>query len=312
MKTDESCWRALPPGAEIGFWRSADDWRHRRLDWAQRAGAVGRGSLVFAGGRGDFIEKYLEPLAHWHERGWNVCSFDWRGQGGSRGDIVGGHLDSFDPLVADGAGFLSDWMRATPPPHVAVAHSMGGHVLLRILAEHRPALAAAVLVAPMIGINTAPVPAALGRAAARVMVKLGQARRGAWREARPEAPIGRIRRANLTSCARRYADEAWWKRQEPGFELGPPSWGWLNAAYRSAEAFQSDALASVATSILILGTDRDRLVSPVGIRQAAAALPGAELTMFRDAAHELLRESDPARSEAMARIDEFLGRRAAA
>ena len=29
--------------------------------------------------------------AHWHERGWNVTAFDWRGQGGSRGAGAVGH-----------------------------------------------------------------------------------------------------------------------------------------------------------------------------------------------------------------------------
>ena len=36
---------------------------------------------------------------------------------------------------------------------------MGGHLLLRTLVERRPALDAAVLVAPMIGVNSAPIPA---------------------------------------------------------------------------------------------------------------------------------------------------------
>jgi lysophospholipase len=110
------------------------------MDWPQPEGG-GAGSLLFAGGRGDFIEKYLEPLAHWHARGWNVVSFDWRGQGESRGTSSAGHLDSFDPLVADDlAALIAEWRRS-PGPHVAIGHSMGGHLLLRILAERSPALA---------------------------------------------------------------------------------------------------------------------------------------------------------------------------
>src|SRR3546814_12891066 len=74
-------------------------------------------------------------MGHWHGRGWNVDSFDWRGQGESRGTIVGGHVESFDPLVADCAALLEQWIEATPLPHVAVGHSMGGHLLLRTIAE---------------------------------------------------------------------------------------------------------------------------------------------------------------------------------
>src|SRR3546814_6229454 len=93
-------------------------------------------------------------MGHWHGRGWNVDSFDWRGQGESRGTIVGGHVESFDPLVADCAALLEQWIEATPLPHVAVGHSMGGHLLLRSIAEHRPAPAGAVLVGPGSGEHT--------------------------------------------------------------------------------------------------------------------------------------------------------------
>ncbi len=276
------------------------------MDWPQPGRAPVRGSLLFAGGRSDFIEKYLEPLAHWHQAGWNVTSFDWRGQGESRGDILGGHLDSFDALVADGAALIVSWLETTPGPHAIVAHSMGGHLILRILAEHRPAIDAAVLVAPMIGINARPIPDRVGRWTARLLSALGLSRVRAWRQnERPHLP-GSTRQAYLTSCAERYSDEAWWHERNPGYQLGPPSWSWLNAAYQSIHGLTADKLEALSTPVLILGTDRDRLVSPTAIRRAAHLLPHAELHMFPRAAHELLRESDPVRTEALARIDRFL------
>lgn len=304
--------RALPEGAEISTWQAPDGWRLRLLEWPSRNSDAMRGSLVFANGRGDFIEKYLEPLGHWHERGWSILAFDWRGQGGSAGDVVGGHLDSFDPLVADGAALLERWMAGMRGPHVAVGHSMGGHLLLRIMAEHRPPLAAAALVAPMIRINARPIPHDLGRLISRTLARLGLRRRRAWQQnERPHLP-GTSRRAYLTTCAERYEDEMWWKAREPAFNLGPPSWGWLDAAYRSIDSLTLERLGEVRTPILILGTDSDRLVSPTAIRRAGAALPDAELHMYRTAAHEILRESDPVRIDALARIDAFLDARAPA
>src|SRR4028119_2158077 len=108
MKANGFDRRAHPPGADFSIWQASDGWPIRRMDWRQAPSAPRRGTLIFAGGRGDFIEKYLEPLAHWHALGWDVVSFDWRSQGGSRGDIKGGHLDNFDPLVADIAALLKD------------------------------------------------------------------------------------------------------------------------------------------------------------------------------------------------------------
>ena len=109
------------PGPILSSWEARDGWPLRRMDWPQPKGAAARGNLLFASGRGDFIEKYLEAIGHWHAQGWNVTAFDWRGQGDSRGDIVGGHLDSFDPLVDDAAALIDDWLGERGGPHVAVA-----------------------------------------------------------------------------------------------------------------------------------------------------------------------------------------------
>ena len=303
--------RSHPPEAAFSLWEAPDGWRVRVMEWQQPPGKAPRGSLIFANGRGDFIEKYLEPLGHWHAAGWNVTAFDWRGQGGSRGDIVAGHLDSFDPVVADGAALLAKWMEEHQGPHVAIGHSMGGHLLLRILAEHRPKLAAAVLVAPMIGINASPMPQRLGRIIAGTLARLGLRRTRAWKHNERPTPVKVSRQAYLTTCSDRYADEMWWKERESGYNLGPPTWGWLSAAYRSIAALTAQKLRGVKTPILLLGTNTDRLVSPTAIRRAAVLLPEAQLHMFNRAGHELLRESDPVRLESLARIDAFFDRHAA-
>ena len=61
---------------------------------------------------------------------------------------------------------------------------------------------------------------------------------------------------------------------------------------------------------MLIGTERDRLVSPAAIRRAASLLPQSELLMYDDAAHEILREADSVRLRALAAIDAFLDRHA--
>ncbi len=295
--------RRHPADAAFSEWVAADGWRLRRMELP--ASGAPRGALLFAGGRGDFIEKNIEPALHWQSRGWRVTMFDWRGQGGSAGTIRRGHLLSLDPLVADAADLAGDWRVGAAGPHVVIGHSMGGHVLLRMLTERPVPVDAAVLVAPMICVNTHPLPVPLARVVARIAAALA-----------PELPMpGRSpieRQRFLTACEERFADEAWWKAREPAYDLGPPTWGWLDAALRSSARLTDDALARVHVPTLILGAERDRLVSAMAIRRAAAALSGAELHMFREAAHELLREADPVRTAVLARIDAFLDRVVAA
>jgi lysophospholipase len=311
MAPDLSDRRRIPEDAALVRWLAPDGWDYRRLDRRRPPGAAVRGSLLFAGGRGDFIEKYLEVQNHWFGRGWNVATFDWRGQGASRGSAEGGRLDSFDTLVDDLDALLSDWQAHSPGPHVAVGHSMGGHVLLRTLAERRPRLDAAVLVAPMLAINSGPLPPFAAASTAAMMTLFGWGRHPAWSQPAEPPTGGSIRQDILTGCKERYADELWWWEREPGYSLPAPSWAWLKAAYASCDKLTPAALRRVECPVLLVGTERDRLVSPSAIRRAASDLPRSELLMFEDAGHEILREADPVRLEALAAIDGFLDRHAA-
>jgi lysophospholipase len=302
--------RSIPPDARWGEWKAADGWTVRTLERRQQPGAQVRGSLLFAGGRGDFIEKYLEVQDHWHRRGWNVTAFDWRGQGAAQGDLPGGHLDSFEALVGDLSGLIDHWRQGSTGPHVVVAHSMGGHVLLRTLADRHPPIDAAVLVAPMLMINSGPMPPFAAQWLASTASLFGWGGRPAWQQPPTPQPPGSMRQAFLTGCADRYSDELWWWEKQPSFNLGVPSWAWLKAAYQSCAQLTPERLAGVKTPILLIGTERDRLVSPAAIRRAASQLLQAELVMYDDSAHEILRERDEVRLRALAAIDGFLDRRA--
>lgn len=312
MKFDR---RAVPAGAEIGTWTAPDGWRHRTFSWSAAQSDESRGSLLFLGGRGDVFEKYFEAFDHWRAAGWSVESFDWRGQGGSgrlSADPLCGHVADFAPWIEDLAAFFADWSGRTPGPHVVIAHSMGGHLTLRALAESRIAPDAAVLVAPMLGLRSAPFGPRVAAWVARLMGRIGKPERLAWKtNERPGVPI-KGRQALLTHDPDRYEDELWWKRALPEINIGPPSWAWVAQAYRSTLALEgSGRLASVATPILLLGADRDRLVDPAAIRRAAAQLPDAKLRMWGpESAHEILREADPVRDAALHEIDAFLDARA--
>jgi lysophospholipase len=307
MNSPSASRRAHPEAAQFSAWPAPDGWSHRRMHWPQpaRGGrAEARGTLLFASGRGDFIEKYLEPMAHWHGERWQIESFDWRGQGASRGELAG-HLESMDVLVDDLEALIADLAQA-PRPLVAIGHSMGGHVLLRAIADKRVKVDAAVLVAPMLSINSAPLPPWAAWWTASAFANFGWRRHPVWRTPAEPKEDGSSRQSFLTGCPDRYADELWWWRREPGFNIGAPSWGWLEAAYRSCAALTEAKLRAIDTHVLLVGTEADRLVGADAIRRAASLIPGARLKMFKHAAHELLREADPVRLEALAAIDDFL------
>ena len=267
-------------------------------------------------GRGDHYEKYLEALDHWFRQGWNVTAADWRGQGGSGrlgADETTGHVDSFDIWLDDLGALWADWMQEVPAPHVLAGHSMGGHLVLRAAAESLVRPAALVLSAPMLGFVGPPLPDAVGHAVARGMAKIGDRRRPAWKWSEKPGEMPAARANLLTHDAARYEDESWWRAERPELRMGPGSWGWVAAAYASIRAlFRRGKLEGVRIPVIIVGTSSDKLVGWGAIRAAAARIPAAELVAFgNEAHHEILREADPVRLRALARIDAFLDRIAA-
>lgn len=304
--------RAIPQGAVESCWTAPGGQSIRRIDWLLPQGPC-RGSVLFMPGRGDAYEKYLETLDYWSRRGWRVTASDWRGQAGSgrfSDDGVTGHIDDFAIWVDDLAAIWQKWCLTTPAPHILVGHSMGGHLLLRALAEARVDPEATILVAPMVDFIRHGVPAVLMHSAARFMAWLGDSQRQAWKWGEKPAvlPVDRINL--LTHDTERYADEVWWREERPEIAMGPGSWGWVAAAYASTRLLaRRGMLERVKSPVLLLSTDHDRLVSPGAIEQAARRLPRGELFRFgAESRHEILREADPVRDRALAAIDDFLDR----
>jgi lysophospholipase len=301
--------RAIPATARFSMTPAADGWLLRT--YVQPNVGEQRGSILWLGGRGDIVEKYVETIDGWAQAGWHVTSFDWRGQGGSGrigGNPLVGHVEDFSVWIDDLAVFYSDWARRESGPHIVMGHSMGGHLVLRALAERRISPDRAVLVAPMLGFDTRGLPFSVAAGFARLMGWLSSELKPAWKTNERPAPPNASRQAFLTHDSDRYADELWWKEKDPSLALGPPSWPWLSAAYRSIAALNRvGVVEGVKTPILILCADADQLVSADAVHAYAARLPNVRLVVFgTGSAHEILRERDDVRSRALASIADFI------
>lgn len=306
MEIDIDVRRHVPGDAENGHYAASDGWQIRTL--RLRPAGPGRGAILFAGGRADFIEKYMESLVHWRNRGWDVTTFDWRGQGGSgrvADDPNVGHADDFAAWLGDLTGLSAEWRATVAGPHMLIGHSMGGHLMLRHVAEQAPPVAGLVLSSPMIGFRT-PLPEAIVRRIAAAKVRAGLAARHAWGQKARLALADPIRQRRLTSDRARYADEMWWFEQRPELLLGGASWGWIDAAYRSTDILTAPgAMEGIAAPVLLAATKGDRVVDTVRTVVAVSRIPRHEIALFRGG-HELLRERDDIRYAMWGRIDRFM------
>lgn len=304
--------RSLPEGGVEGVVDVGRGGRLRTRLWPEtRAGA---GTILFLNGRGDFIEKYCE--SYWAMRDWGpaLLCFDWRGQGGSgrlARDPARGHAVDFDGYLDDLDRLLTLMATTLPRPWSVVAHSMGGHLALRWLAraprQMACDLARAALIAPMVAFRTGPFPAVIARAIACSMRRMGYAEAFAFGQRPYAAGARRDWPSVVTSDPARASDESWWLERMPELASGGVTFGWLEAAFRSVAALDRAAVAaSIATPSLFLLPRGDLLVDDRRASHFAGRMPHARVAWYEGARHELLRERDSARLDALARIRDFL------
>jgi lysophospholipase len=266
---------------------------------------------VLLSGQTEFIEKYGEVIAELNERGFTVAALDWRGQGGSKRalpDPLKCHVGDFSEFDADLQAFMTEVVTPlSPTPPLLLAHSMGSHLALRALRDHPGRFRAAVLVAPMIGISTRGYPGWLTRAITALQVRFGKQSEYAWGMERRDPHMITFERQLCTSDADRFERTQAILRAQPDIRLAGPTWGWIEAAYRSMRAMARPGYAeAIKTPTLIVGSGKDRIVLTEATRRFAARLPNSRYIEMAESEHEILQETDAIRARFWAEFDAFV------
>lgn len=269
-----------------------------------------RGVCVLLHGQTEFIEKYGEVIGELQARGYCVATFDWRGQGMSSrltADSRKSHIQDFAQYDEDLTTFLDQVvtpMGAGAP--LALAHSMGAHILLRTLHDKPRTFGAAVLSAPMLAVSTRGYPRWFADGTTALMNAIGKSQ--SWvlgMEARD--PLHMKFEANLvTSDRMRFARQQALIAKNPEIRLAGPTWGWLKAASDSmARVMAPGYPEAIETPVLLCGAGKDRIVLTAAERTFAKRLAHGTYVEFEDSEHEILMENDTIRARFWKSFDEF-------
>jgi lysophospholipase len=303
----------IPSGAVVGAVKGYDGNPLRFACW-QATRSPRRGTVCLFGGRGEFIEKYFEVIADLRRRGFAVAALDWRGQGGSYRALKNrrkGHINDFAEYDRDLARFMREIVLPDcPPPYVALAHSMGGTILLRNAVEPSSWFSRMVLSAPMIALSehkvSTPVPVVRAYVEALAVSGFASAYVTGGGDASEEATP--FERNTLTSDRERWARNKAVLEIAPDLGLGSPTVGWVRAAYRAMLELQAPGYpAAVQVPILMFAAGNDRIVSTRAIEDFSVELKVGSNLLIPNARHEILQECEPVRQRFWAAFDAYLG-----
>jgi lysophospholipase len=298
----------VPDNVVTGTIKTADGAELRFARWAPPSGR--KGTVCVFTGRSEQIEKYFETVRDLRDRGFAVAMIDWRGQGHSSRQLRDprkGHVRDFADYEVDAETFVQQVVLPDcPPPYFALAHSMGGAVMLRVAHAGKRWFDRMVLTAPMIDLpgrrTSRPV-----RVLLRVLWLAGQGSQ--YIPGGSDALTGAASFVNnpLTSDPVRYARNAAILEEDPTLGLGSPTVAWATTAFKAMHGFRaSDYPSQIRQPILMLAASNDSIVSTPAIEEFAYHLRAGSHLVIAGSKHEILQEQDRYRAQFWAAFDAFV------
>ncbi|MEW6768245.1 MAG: alpha/beta hydrolase [Pseudomonadota bacterium] len=298
----------VPDGVVTGTIKTRDGAELRFARWhppANRKGTV----CVFTG-RAESIEKYFETVRDLQARGFAVATIDWRGQGHSSrqlNDPRKGYVYSFEDYELDVETFISEVVLPDcPPPYFALAHSMGGAVMLRVAHAGKRYFERMVLSAPMIDLHGASMKLPV-RVLIRALRWMGMG--GNFVPGGNAVLMGTSGFINnpVTTDVVRYARNAAIIEEDPTLGIASPTVAWADAAFRAMVEFRgNDYPSRIRQPILMLAASNDTIVSTPAIEEFAYHLRGGSHLVIAGSKHEILQEQDRFRAQFWAAFDAFV------
>lgn len=269
-----------------------------------------KGSVILLQGRNECIEKYIETAGDLNSRGFDVVSFDWRGQGGSSRFFSNprrGHIDSFEQYADDlDLIFTEVALPECRAPFYIMAHSTGALVALYAAPNLNNRIQRMLLCSPFLGIGDEALSPVQVQLVSGVLTFLGvgNMHMGGSRYGIASIPFETNR---LTTDPVRYARNKEILDPINGLGLGSATAGWLSASMKAVDYVRNtDHMAQIHIPILLINAGADRVVSTAAIEDYAGRIRSGAVITIDGARHELMQENDRYREQLLAAFDAFI------
>ncbi|MDH2999818.1 hydrolase [Chelonobacter oris] len=261
--------------------------------------------MLLVSGRGENLLKWTEIAYDFYHQGYDVLTFDHRGQGYSQRllpDPDKGYIDRFDYYLDDLDAVLhSVNQRHDYQQQIILAHSMGGLIATLYLAKYPHKIDKLVLNAPLFALPLKNP--CLDPLIVHLMVLLGQDQRyvfgrNAYKPINPEDN-------ELSCCKSRMMWTNRINRRFPALHLGGPTFRWAHQCFNQFKKLPR-AIGKITIPVMLLQAEKEMIVSNRQLEKYAALFEQLQHKIIHNAKHEILFERDGIRQSALDKIHAFL------
>jgi len=274
--------------------------------------------IVISPGRCESYLKYQETVFELCRSGYNVFLIDHRGQGLSDRMLTNpykGYVENFDDYADD----LHYFITAIVIPNsnntfpYLLAHSMGCAITIRMLQLYPNVLKKAVLLSPMIAINTGPLPHFIAHGIVRALEKINQklSKEPWYFIGQTDYKIRKFDKNLLTHCKKRFQDFVDLYQNNKDIQLGGVTIKWLYEAFKTEQAIFSN-LDNIQTPLALFQGSEDKIVDNQKqdkfcslLHSVSPQIITPKPIVIDGAYHELLFEVTSLRQETISQIDQF-------
>jgi lysophospholipase len=271
--------------------------------------------LIMVSGRSESYLKYKELSYDFSLQGYDVFIIDHRGQGLSERLVTSpykGYVLNFQDYVTDLSLFIENVVNknCSTKPYL-LAHSMGGAIAARYMQDHPNAIHAAVLSAPMLGVNAGGVPNIVAETLVKGLNSINQlVSNNAWYLiGQSDYQTTPFSTNHLSHSKLRYQLFTDLYEKTPEIQLGGVTLKWLTESIDAQQMIFS-SLTKLSTPLMVLQASEDIIIDNAAQNDFCAALHqikpssclGGKPYIIQGAYHEIFIEKDEYRNEALTQI----------
>ena len=299
----------MPHNAVSGFVKTPDGFDIRYARWKSR-NTPPLGTVLLLHGRSEYIERTYETVNDLLKRGFEVVTFDWRGQGGSSRileDKKRGYIDDFNEYTIDLEAIMNDVaLPDCKAPYYILAHSTGSLISLMAAPQLSNRIKRMVLAAPFLGLGKQPISAPLIKILAGTLCMFGLGEiymAGSADSGENQAFEGNIH----SSDPKRFERNKKFMKEFPELTIGGPTAAWVYASCRTMEEISDiDFCKKITIPTLLISAGNDKVVSNKTIENFSRKLRSGKSLTINGAKHELFQERDIFREQLLAAFDSFI------